>query len=369
VRYWTNVYTVETWEIAATRGYAFAGFPQPTAGRGGYFHSTFENVAIGDTLLCYVVSPAQRWTGALRVSGPWYLESDDDLWGRTDDGTPAFPARIPTEPLAAVEVDRGLPIQETIPQLRSVHQGNWSGLFRRSLTSVPEADGETLVRMLRKPREPIPVRRKRRRPVEVRQDAAHAESVLTIAQERTDDVADDQRGRVHRELVWNLILLGSRLGCEVWVASDERGREFDGNSFADHVAADFPQVGLDPASSDLVRLIDVLWLRSRQIIAAFEVEATTSVYSGLLRMSDLVALQPNTSIDLYIVAPDARRDRVLNQITRPTFDAFEPPLRDRCRFISATKLAECIKRSEPPLNKYLQPGVIREFAEQAAQII
>jgi hypothetical protein len=39
------------------------------------------------------------------------------------------------------------------------------------------------------------------------------------------------------------------------------------------------------------------------------VEHTTAVYSGLLRMSDLITLHPNLTIRLYIVAPDARKAR------------------------------------------------------------
>jgi hypothetical protein len=120
-------------------------------------------------------TPALRWTGALRVAGNWFLESADDLWGRADDGRPAYPARFRTEPLIAMEVDRGLPVQATIPHLRAVHEGNWSGLLRRSLTGVPEEDGETLMRMLREPRERSPVRRPRRRPAKVRKDAARTE--------------------------------------------------------------------------------------------------------------------------------------------------------------------------------------------------
>ena len=38
-----------------------------------------------------------------------------------------------------------------------------------------------------------------------------------------------------------------------------------------------------------MELIDVLWLKDNTILAAFEIEATTSVYSALLRMSDLLA--------------------------------------------------------------------------------
>lgn len=54
----------------------------------------------------------------------------------------------------------------------------------------------------------------------------------------------------------------------------------------------------------------MLWLRKNSIAAAFEVECTTAVYSGLLRMSDLLALQPDLDIKLYLVAPDERRGKV-----------------------------------------------------------
>ena len=50
-----------------------------------------------------------------------------------------------------------------------------------------------------------------------------------------------------------------------------------------------------------------------------EIEHTTSIYSGLLRMSDLVAMQPNLQIPLFIVAPDVRRNKVIEEVNRPTF--------------------------------------------------
>jgi hypothetical protein len=87
------------------------------------------------------------------------------------------------------------------------------------------------------------------------------------------------------------------------------------------------------ATTRTIELIDVLWLRSNSIAAAFEVECTTSVYSGLLRMSDLLALQPNLDIRLFIVAPDCRREKVEQEILRPTFRLREKPLFEVCGFI------------------------------------
>jgi hypothetical protein len=80
-----------------------------------------------------------------------------------------------------------------------------------------------------------------------------------------------------------------------------------------------PNLNLHPRALDLIELIDVLWLRGDTIVKAFEIEHTTSVFSGILRMSDLVALQPNLSIPLYIVAPDERRQKVIRELNRPTF--------------------------------------------------
>ncbi len=65
----------------------------------------------------------------------------------------------------------------------------------------------------------------------------------------------------------------------------------------------------------------------------FEIESTTSIYSGILRMSDLLAQQPNISVPLFLVAPDERRDEVIRQVNRPTFERMNPPLVDVCRYI------------------------------------
>jgi hypothetical protein len=267
--------------------------------------------------------------------------------------------------MIALEPERGLPVEQTLGVLKCLDEHAWSGLFRRSLTKMPSEDGETLLELLREPREPSPIRipRKQVKPMKPAPTKAPAQGEFP-----TPETSDQQRGALHRELVWKLIQLGKNLGCDVWVASDERGRSFDGTAFADHTLAEFPSVGLDPESRDLVRTIDVLWIKGqgKAVIAAFEVEVTTSIYSGLLRMSDLVALQPNTAIDLFIVAPDERAPKVRSEILRPTFDSFDPPLRERCRFISSSNLDTCIERTKPPVNRHLQPTVIRDFAEKVS---
>ncbi len=96
---------------------------------------------------------------------------------------------------------------------------------------------------------------------------------------------------------------------------------------------------------------------------AFEVEHTTSIYSGLLRMADLLALQPNMDIRLHIVAPQERRDKVLREIRRPVFSLLERgPLYEQCSFLSYESISTLI---ETPHLAYMSDSIIREYEENA----
>ena len=71
-----------------------------------------------------------------------------------------------------------------------------------------------------------------------------------------------------------------------------------------------------------MRLIDVVWVdpQTSQFSAAFEVEHTTSIYSGIVRMLDLALGTPVAgNCALFLVAPDNRRDKVAEQLQRPAF--------------------------------------------------
>ena len=76
-----------------------------------------------------------------------------------------------------------------------------------------------------------------------------------------------------------------------------------------------------PEVSDTVSLIDVIWLApgTGEIVAAFEVEKSTSIYSGILRLEDLVRSIPGCACSLYLVAPDSREKEVMAQLARPSF--------------------------------------------------
>src|SRR3989442_13508659 len=159
----------------------------------------------------------------------------------------------------------------------------------------------------------------------------------------------------HEEVQWLLLKLGSDMGFDVWVARNDRRRQFKGQRFVDlpKLKSELP-LQFDEATNRTIELIDVLWLKGNAIVAAFEIESTTSIYSGLLRMSDLIAMQPNLNIPLYLVAPDERREKVLIEGNRPTFMRLSPPLAEVCRYIAFSALRERLSQVASFV-RYLKP--------------
>ena len=116
--------------------------------------------------------------------------------------------------------------------------------------------------------------------------------------------------------------LGRALGFDAWVAANDRGRPYGDGKLGDGCLADLPPALASIPGAESVRLIDVLWLSraSGTVEAAFEVEHTTSIYSGIVRMLDLALGVPGEPLrGLFLVAPDSRENEVRAQLRRPAF--------------------------------------------------
>jgi len=168
---------------------------------------------------------------------------------------------------------------------------------------------------------------------------------------------------VHTEMQWSLLKLGNDMGLDVWVARNDRNRDWNGHRFTElpRLRAELP-LQFDEATNRTIELIDVLWLKGNAVVAAFEIESTTSIYSGLLRMSDLIAMQPNLNIPLYLVAPDERRQKVFAEVNRPTFSRLSPPLVELCRFVGFSALREHLGQVRSFV-RYLKPEFLDEVSE------
>lgn len=147
----------------------------------------------------------------------------------------------------------------------------------------------------------------------------------TAAQRKS--LASAQSGdETHTQIQGWLRDLGLSLGFSVWIAANDRSRTYGEGRLGDGCLTVLPDNMTSQAGAEAVRLIDVIWLQpeSGHPIAAFEVEHTTSIYSGIVRLLDLAyGNELNTCEGLFLVAPDEREVDVLQQIKRPAFSRIE----------------------------------------------
>lgn len=237
---------------------------------------------------------------------------------------------------------------------------------RKCETREP-SDGEAIVRALQdaeaNPKKRPLGRLATSRPKPQRQAVATDGSALVPEDDATEP-ADETgpTGTAHTEIQYLLLKLGSDMGFSVHVASNDQSRKWQGQALGDmpHRRDKLPQQ-FDPVTNRTIELIDVLWLNGNSIEAAFK-ESTTSIYSGLLRMSDLLARQPNISAPLFLVAPEGRRDEVVRQVNRPTFASMDPPLVDVCRYISFEGLREELGAAKDYVS-FLKPAWLQNISE------
>lgn len=142
------------------------------------------------------------------------------------------------------------------------------------------------------------------------------------AKERKLREAAQAGDHTHTQIQGWLRDLGRALGFEVWVAQNDRGRPFGNGRLGDDCLDALPTALAAAPGSDAVRLIDVLWLDRTEfrVAAAFEVEHSTSIYSGIVRLLDLALGSPQEATrGLFLVAPDDREADVRVQLRRPAF--------------------------------------------------
>lgn len=186
------------------------------------------------------------------------------------------------------------------------------------------------------------------------------EPEATIEPDDEDELETDDQPLGHSHIQWLLATIGRSLGCKVWIASNDHRRSWQGETLGSLSEPDLPgYLGLDRETYKIIKLIDVIWLQGRRVAAAFEVEKSTQIFSGLLRMSDLLAVAPNLNFPLYIVAPERRMEKVRRELQRPTFQTLG--LHEQCGFFSFEDLA---KETPGMLRWASDPSAIDQLAEK-----
>jgi hypothetical protein len=293
-----------------------------------------------------------------------------------------FPHRIKVNFTHFIEPEQRTPV---LGQVRDVLTGQWGPYYgwgilnqrllegadarflaqaitnKRNSLSQAKRELEDLLARAKAARRETPAKKGRRKKARARRAAGTRPSrKISTAVVREEPPSTAGESSLHTTAQSELVQLGRLVGCSVWVASNDQSKRHEGRPITEGCLKSLPGMGLSEEATRRISLIDVLWLQHKAPVAAFEIEASTSIYSGLLRMADLLAVTPALNIKIYIVAPRIRRDKVMSELGRPTFRKIG--LDDYCRFISTEALGDLVKKARG-IGGHMQPSVLDSIAE------
>lgn len=331
MRYWLDVFSEETWAEFEAAGSSTSGFPAKQ-------WSKVKDLKAGDVFIGYILGK-KVFHAVMKITGE-PRQDMSPIWKNE-----TYPSRIPVSVDIALQPSDGVPIEslkEKLSWFRDLkHPSAWTYRLFQSPYNISPEDANVIIaaisNVVNQPKPPRAI--------------------------KEDNSIENSEKPTHDKIQWLLLSLGNEMGLDLWVARNDRVKSFNGSMFSSlpRLQQTLP-VQFDSRSQKIIELIDVLWLRGNSIIAAFEIEHTTSIYSGLLRMSDLMTLQPNININLFIVAPDDRREKVKSEIKRPTFANARLPR--VCRYIAYSRLTNRIDQAKAGgFLRYLNPSFLDEIAE------
>lgn len=365
MNYFLDLFSPETYEAFNRSDRTVSGFRRRHL-------SIAARVKPGDRLVCYMTK-LSRWFGLLDVLEGPYLD-ETPIYSPED----PFVVRFRVRPAVWLSVDKGVPIHEgrvwdklSFTRGQSKSSSTWTGKLRGSLVQFSDDDGAFLDSLITDQMNggvTYPVdEAEYRRLLGHRVRRADKDVSVTVPEDsgKGPDMAPEPVEEVRESIKIQALLseVGSRMGMQIWIPRADRAAvlaEWRG----DHAPIlDRLPLNYDDTTLKTIEQIDVLWLRGRAIKRAFEVEHTTSIYSGILRMADLLALQPNMDIRLHIVAPVARREKVFQEVRRPVFSLLDRgPLSESCTFLSYDSIRELGQHAHLA---HLSDSVLDEYEEEA----
>jgi predicted RNA-binding protein len=364
--YYLNLFSPETYEAFTRSSRDVSGF-RPRQQRAA------SRIRAGDKLICYMTK-LSRWVGVLEAVSKQY-EDDTPIFYPEDD---PFVIRFKVKPIAWLDKEKAIPIHDdrvwnelSFTREHDKKSSTWTGKLRASLNRLDAKDGRFLEQMILAQMdggETFPIDER-----EYQKLTSHRvrrlDKVVTVSVPQDTDAQEETPTQPDTEVresvkIQALIArIGATMGMRIWIPPHDRSAVFQEWRENNPPVLDVLPLNYDETTLKTIEQIDILWLRGRAIVRAFEVEHTTSIYSGILRMADLLALQPNMDIKLHIVAPHARRDKVFDELRRPVFSLLEKgPLSESCTYLSYDSVREMSRLKHLA---HLSDSVLDEYAEEA----
>ena len=287
----------------------------------------------------------------------------------------SFTVRFHVEPVVWLDIEKSIPIKDDLcwqhlsfTRNLSPNDSRWTGMVRGSLRRLPDNDGNYLYRMLcdqNREQRPYPLSETEQRKYQSSIVNLPDRQVNTIIPE-TEDSTEEQVG-IHSQIQATIARIGERMGMRIWIPTADRIKVFaEWQPESAATLLDLLPFDFNARVLRTIAQIDVIWIRRNTIVRVFEVEHTTAVYSGLLRMADLLAQLPNLNIKAHIVAPMERRNKVFKELLRPAFSlVYERPLYEMCTFMSYESVKEL--QREPNL-AHMRDTILDELSEDARDL-
>jgi hypothetical protein len=335
----------------------------------------FKDWQEGD-YLAFIVD--KKFAGLAEVSGKPF-KSKEKVWDND-----LFPFRVPIKFVHILAPNDRIAI---LGEVRGVLTSAWgpyygwgilnqqvltepaAGKIEKMIRSCPnslseiESNMEQLLAEAHEQRQAKSVRKGRRgRPKKKVKDTPSLPA-LPVMEEVFETKAEES---AHSKAQAALIKLGKIAGCSIWIASNDRNRIFSGKPLGEGCLKTLPNLGLSEEAIRHISLIDTIWIRQNAPVCAFEIETTTSIYSGLLRMSDLLSVVPALNVKLYLVAPHERQEKVMTELSRPTFRKIG--LNDFCKFVPVEELHDLLLKVGG-LGGYIKPTILDTIAVEVEEEI
>ena len=118
----------------------------------------------------------------------------------------------------------------------------------------------------------------------------------------------------HNRMIYELALLGEKLGFDVWIGKNEQSDTYNKIKFDSLITNKRPTWRFVPNSGwNRVDQIDVIWHEQGRIAFEFEVENTTAITEAIARGSNI----PNNHLKRIIVIPEEREKLLFRKIKDP----------------------------------------------------
>lgn len=371
---YTNLFTPDTWGTFLGRGKSVTGFTERR-------RLSVERIHIGDLMVCYTVR-LSRWCGLLRVSSDAFIDHTP-IYADPD----PYVVRLRVEPIVALDLVHAIPIFDDAiwPRLsltkdlerRSFGWAQTAGL-RQPLSVLNEEDAallETVLRQQAHQQIEYPLTPQDRQRLETPRTVRTVDRTVVVqvpeaapadAPDADEEPSTAEGPRASHVIQGTLAKIGIAMGFRIWIPRADRQKVLNQIPPDEHVyfLDDLP-LNYDDTTLRTIEQIDVIWLKNRSMARAFEVEHTTAVYSGLLRMADLLALQPNMDIRLHIVAPVEKQEKVLREIRRPVFSLLDRgPLYESCSYLSYEAVQQIAGMHHLA---HMNHSILDEYAELAQE--